>query len=292
MAYGNWQMRRHKQVRHISPRQKRLGQVFLRDPSIVEHIVASTQITPDETLLEIGPGRGALTIALARQARALYAIELDSRYADDLRQRFATVSHVHIIQADARTYDYGQLPKPLVVVANLPYSVGMVILRRLFACREQLLRLIIMLQKEVAARLLAQPGTSAYGAVSVFFQYYANIQHCLTVSRHAFTPVPAVDSTVLRLIPFSPLPWPSQNEGFFFSMVKRAFAHRRKTLRTNLLTAYQPSLTRAQLAEIFAAFPLPENARPQDLHVSQFVQLAEALHRLLSDGKAACRGEL
>jgi 16S rRNA (adenine1518-N6/adenine1519-N6)-dimethyltransferase len=282
----------HRRTRASTPRRKRLGQIFLRDPLVVESILASAQLAPHETVLEIGPGRGALTMPLSQQVGTLYTIEIDAAYADDLRRRFVAAPHVHIIQADARRYDYGQLPGPLVVVANLPYSMGLAILRELFVFRTQLSRLIVMLQREVATRLLVSPGASAYSAVSVFFQYYADIHHCLAVSRHAFTPVPAVDSTVLALVPFAPLPWPSSDEHFFFQVVKCAFAHRRKTLRANLLAAQHLSLTRASLADIFTALHLTEQVRPQELHVAQFVQLSETLHRLLPQGKTASGGEL
>jgi 16S rRNA (adenine1518-N6/adenine1519-N6)-dimethyltransferase len=269
--------------------RKRLGQIFLRDPLIIEQIVMSAALAPHDIVLEVGPGRGALTGALSQRAQALYAIEIDRRYAESLGQRFAAQPHVHIVHADARQYDYARLPAPLVVVANLPYSMGLPILRRLFVFRQRLSRLIIMLQKEVAARFLAQPGTSAYSALSVYFQYYADIRHCFEVSRHAFTPVPAVDSTVLSLTPFATLPWPNAPETFFLSLVKCAFAHRRKTLRANLLSASHLSLTKVQLAEIFSTLQWPENMRPQELHVAQFAQLAAALHGLLPQGKAAGR---
>ena len=200
----------------VSRYRKRFGQVFLRDARVVENILQSADIASHETVLEIGPGRGVLTTALSQRAKSFYAIELEARYADTLQRRFATSPHIHIIQADARKYDYGQLPDALVVVANLPYSMAMPILRHLFAYRQHLSRLIIMLQHEVAARLLASPNTHAYSALSVFFQYYAAIHHCFDVSRHAFTPVPGVDSTVLSLAPYTVLPWASTNEAFFF----------------------------------------------------------------------------
>jgi 16S rRNA (adenine1518-N6/adenine1519-N6)-dimethyltransferase len=283
-------MSRHAQ--HITRHRKRLGQIFLRDPLVSERIVMSAALRSYETVLEIGPGRGALTDALSQCVQALYAIEIDKRYADALGQRFASQPHVHLIHADARDYDYTQLPAPLVVVANLPYSMGLPILRRLFAFRQHLSRLIIMLQQEVASRLLAPPGASAYGALSVFFQYYADIHRCFEVSRHAFTPIPAVDSTVLSITPFPALPWPSTNEPFFLRIVKCAFTHRRKTLRSNLLAALQPDLTRAQLAEIFSALHLTDNMRPQELHIAQFVELADTLHGFLPDGKSAGRPQL
>jgi 16S rRNA (adenine1518-N6/adenine1519-N6)-dimethyltransferase len=283
-------MPRH--TKHITRHRKRLGQIFLRDPLVVERIVICAALTSHDAVLEIGPGRGALTGALSQRVQALYAIEIDTRYAEALYQRFAAQPHVHIIHADARDYDYTQLPAPLVVVANLPYSMGLPILRRLFALRHHLSRLIIMLQKEVAVRLLAQPGASAYSALSVFFQYAAEIRHCFEVSRYAFTPVPAVDSTVLSFTPFASLPWPSTNEPFFWRIVKCAFTHRRKTLRANLLAALQPDLTRAQLTETFNALHLTDNMRPQELPIAQFVQLADTLHSLLQNSKLAGRHQL
>jgi 16S rRNA (adenine1518-N6/adenine1519-N6)-dimethyltransferase len=271
----------------LSRHRKRYGQIFLRDPLVVEKILQSAALAPTDTVLEIGPGRGALTGALCQHAGVLYALEIEAAYVDDLRRRFAPWPQVHIIQADASRYDYGQLPASLVVVANLPYSMGMPILRRLFTYRQRLSRLIVMLQQEVAARLLASPGTRAYGGLSVLFQYYAAIRCCFGVSRHAFTPVPAVDSTVLSLTPYTTLPWPSSDERFFVRLVKLAFTHRRKTLRTNLLIAPQLSLTKAELDEVCTPLQLPAHIRPQELHVSQFVQLAARLHRLMTDRKAA-----
>jgi 16S rRNA (adenine1518-N6/adenine1519-N6)-dimethyltransferase len=266
----------------IPSHRKRLGQIFLRDPLVVERILQSASLAPDDIVLEVGPGRGILTAALAQRTHALYAIEIDAHYAHTLQQRFASATHVHIIEADARFYDYELLPQPLVVVANLPYSMGMAILQRLLTFRQRLSRLVIMLQKEVAARLLALPNSSAYGALSVCFQYYARITHNFDVSRHAFAPVPAVDSSVITLRPFATLPWPACDAGWLFRLVKTAFAHRRKTLRTNLLAAFPQALTRTVLAGVFTDLALNEHARAQELSVYQFVQLAQALQRLCS----------
>ena len=260
--------------------RKRLGQIFLRDPLVVERILQSACLAPDDIVLEVGPGRGILTAALAQRTRALYAIEVDAHYARTLQQHFASATHVHVIEADARFYDYELLPQPLVVVANLPYSMGLAILQRLLTFRQRLSRLVIMLQKEVAARLLAQPHSSAYGALSVFLQYYARITHNFDVSRHAFTPVPAVDSSVITLRPFPVLPWPACDDRWLFRIVKNAFAHRRKTLRANLLAAFPQTLTRTALAAVFTDLALTEHARAQELPVHQFVQLAQALQSL------------
>ena len=265
--------------------RKRLGQIFLRDALVVEQILQSASLAPHDTVLEIGPGRGILTAALARRTPALYAIEIDAHYARTLQQHFTSAPHVRIIEADARFYDYGLLPQPLVVVANLPYSMGMAIVQRLLTFRQRLSRLVIMLQKEVAERLLALPNSSAYGALSVFLQYYARPTYNFDVSRHAFAPVPAVDSSVITLVPFPVLPWPACDERWLFRLVKSAFAHRRKTLRANLLAAFPGVLTRMVLAGVFTALELNEQARAQELHVHRFVQLAQALQRLPGVGE-------
>lgn len=273
-------------TRPISYRRKRLGQVFLRDRSVVEKIIQTAALTAGETVLEIGPGRGILTTALARQATTLYALEIDRRYVQAMLQQFETTSHVHILQADARVYDYAQLPQPLVVVANLPYQAGMAILTQLFRFRQRLSRLVVMLQKEVAARLLARPNSSAYSATSVLFQYYARLRHGFEVSRHAFIPVPAVDSTVMTLTPYPALPWQGHDEQFFRRVVRHAFSHRRKLLRGNLLSFPEAPLSQAIIAQAFAALGLGSNARAQELPVAQFVQLSETLRLLASKGDA------
>ena len=258
----------------------------MRDRSVVDKIMQRAALTAGETALEIGPGRGILTTALAEQAAALYALEIDPRYARAMLQQFAAASHVHILQADARTYDYDQLPKPLVVVANLPYQAGMAILTQLFRSRHRLSRLVVMLQKEVAARLLAEPNSSSYSATSVFFQYHAALGHGFEVSRHAFTPVPAVDSAVIILTPYAESPWQHHDEQFFFRVVRQAFTHRRKLLRGNLLSLPDAPLSQAVIAQTFAALGLDSNARAQELTVVQFIQLSETLRQLVANGGA------
>jgi 16S rRNA (adenine1518-N6/adenine1519-N6)-dimethyltransferase len=265
----------------ISAYRKRLGQVFLRDPLAIEKILQHAQLATDETILEIGPGGGALTRAIASRGNTLFALEIDAHYVQTLQQHFASIPHVHIIQADARHYNYTQLPNPLVVLANLPYSTGTHILRHLFTYRDRLSRLIIMLQKEVAERLLAKPGTHAYSGLSIFFQYHAAVHKCFDVSRHAFTPRPEVDSTVLQLEPFSTSPWPSSNPQFLFTLIKCAFAHRRKTLRKNLLAVPDWHLNAADVESVLNHLDLHQMIRPQELDVSQFVALAKALQPLL-----------
>ncbi len=267
--------------KNTSQYRKRFGQVFLRDPLMVERIVMRAQLEPGETVLEIGPGRGALTGALAKCADSLYALEIERPFVDALQQRFADQPHVHLIQGDARRYDYDQLPHPLVVISNLPYSTGTHILRHLLTYRQHLSRLIVMVQKEVADRFLAATGSKSYSGLSVFFQYYTAIERCFDVPPQAFYPNPAVDSTVLHIQPFATPQWPGTDERFLFQLVKCAFAHRRKTLRKNLLAVAQWQLSEADLATIWSDLAFASTIRPQELSPAQFVALAGAVQRLL-----------
>jgi 16S rRNA (adenine1518-N6/adenine1519-N6)-dimethyltransferase len=261
--------------------RKRFGQVFLRDSLVVEQIMMRAQIAPGETVLEIGPGRGAMTGALAERASTLYALEIEQPFVEALQQRFADRPHVHLIQADARRYDYDQLPPPLVVVANLPYSTATHILRHLLTYRQRLSRLIVMVQKEVAERFAAATGSKSYSGLSVFFQYHAAIERCFDVPPQAFSPNPAVESTVLHIAPYATPPWPSADEHFLFQLVKCAFAHRRKTLRKNLLAVAQWQLSEADLAAIWTELSFASTLRPQELSPAQFVALAAAIQPLL-----------
>lgn len=258
-----------------SEARKRLGQVFLRDPQTIGQILAHAALQSSEHVLEIGPGQGALTGSLAQAAAALYALEIDPYYVAFLQRLH--LPHTTIIQSDARLYDYALLPAPLVVVANLPYSTGIAILQRLLSFRGRFSRLILMLQQEVVDRLLAAPGSSAYGSLSVMVQYYAMLQPCLRVSRDAFTPVPAVDSAVIALYPFTVLPHVCQDTTLLWQVVRCAFSHRRKVLRSNLLSLPGRSMNRADVAAIFAALQLHDNVRAQEVSVAQFVQLTNLL---------------
>jgi 16S rRNA (adenine1518-N6/adenine1519-N6)-dimethyltransferase len=261
--------------------RKRFGQVFLRDSVVAEQIVRRAQLAPGDTVLEIGPGKGALTGTLAECASTLYALEIEPPFVQVLQQRFADRPHVHLIQADARQYDYAQLPHPLVVVANLPYSTATHILRHLLTYRQRLSRMVVMVQKEVAERFTAVTGSTSYSGLSVFFQYYTAIEHCFDVPPQAFSPNPTVDSTVLHVEPFITHPWRSSDEHFLFQLVKCAFAHRRKTLRKNLLAVAQWQLSEADLAAIWTQLAFTSTTRPQELHPAQFVALAEAVKPLL-----------
>lgn len=225
----------------LAGRRRALGQHFLRDSRIAEAIVGIAHLAREDLCVEIGPGEGALTFLLAERAGRLLALELDEALAERLRPRLASLAHVQVRLADARSFDYSSLPalKPspggrVVVVGNLPYSVSKPILERLVAARTAVTEMVLTLQKEVAERVAAGPGSKRYGALSVLTQLYCDVRLALTIPPGAFRPPPKVDSAVLHLRVLAAPRVPVGDEGSFHRLVKAAFSQRRKTLANAL----------------------------------------------------------
>jgi len=217
-------------------RQRRaLGQHFLRDPGIARAIVDLVAPTANDLVVEIGPGEGALTGELARCGARLVALEVDAALVTGLRARFPGVEVVH---ADARRWDYRALVRPaggrVVVVGNLPYSVGKPILMALVAARTAIDEMALMLQREVAERVAAPPGGKIYGSLSVLTQLYCDVRVALRVPPGAFRPAPKVDSAVLHLRVLGAPRVPLADERRFHAVVRAAFGQRRKMLANAL----------------------------------------------------------
>ena len=185
---------------HPRPK-KRFGQHFLISPTILAGIIRLAELTQDDMVLEIGAGTGTLTEALADRVQRVIALELDQELIVPLRQRFATKPQVEIVQADALTFDWKTLPYPIKVVANLPYGTAVAILLRLLAQRTRLQATIVMVQREVAERLCALPGTKDYGSLTLLTQWYAQAHKGFHVPPSAFSPPPKVRSTVVKMTP-------------------------------------------------------------------------------------------
>ena len=216
----------------LPPPRKRLGQHFLSDSAKIEEIVAA--IGPSDTLVEIGPGRGALTFSLAGQTRHLIAIEKDTDLAMYLEQQFADNPNVEIRCADALHEDLSAYPKGLRLAGNLPYNVATALLQRWMGLRTHLADLTVMVQREVALRLAAPPGDPSRGQLSVAVQLLMQVEPLLEVEPECFEPPPQVVSTVVRLVPKESLPIREEERKDFMRLVRQAFASRRKTLRNNL----------------------------------------------------------
>ena len=253
---------------------KRLGQNFLIDPNIVRKIVALAELSPNDHVLEIGPGRGILTEALSRTAGHVTAIEVDSRLHAYLETKQAELPNVELVCDDALAYPVESLPMGTVVVANLPYYISTPLLFRLLDQRGRFPRMVLMLQDEVADRLVAQPGGSDYGVLSVMAQYAADITKAFRVSAQCFRPRPDVASAVVRLRMKERTRLSQQEEVAFRVLVKAAFAHRRKTLVNSLR---DEGYELHPVIETLQRLDIAPTRRAETFSVEEFLRLAFAL---------------
>ncbi|HEX8751373.1 MAG TPA: 16S rRNA (adenine(1518)-N(6)/adenine(1519)-N(6))-dimethyltransferase RsmA [Nitrospira sp.] len=262
--------------RSFPPANKRLGQNFLIDSNIIRKIIATAELSSDDTVLEIGPGRGILTDALSRAARRVVAVEIDPQLHRLLQERQPGWSNVEIMCGDALNYPLETLPNGTIVVANLPYYISTPLLFRLLEHRRRFPRLILMLQNEVADRLVAKAGSEDYGVLSVMAQYAADITKVFRVSAQCFRPRPEVGSAVALLRTKQGTLLPPQEESSFTGLVKGAFAHRRKTLVNSLRDeGFDPHIVISALTDM----GIPPTARAETLTLEQFTQLTGRLNR-------------
>lgn len=252
--------------------KKSLGQNFLRDANISRKIIGSLNIQPSDCVLEIGPGEGALTEHLAAAAGKLILVELDDRIVERLRETFGRP--VEILHQDILTVDLEELAQrqrtSLRVVGNIPYNITSPILFHILDHRTAVNDATLMMQKEVARRLVASSGGKEYGILSVFCQLYADTRLLFDVSPNAFIPKPKVISSVVRLKPLQEPRYGIEDEEFFRRMVRNVFGKRRKTLRNSLSYFFNESVdvssTTADLAR-----------RPEDLSIQELVELSNEL---------------
>lgn len=267
----------------LAPR-KSLGQHFLVDQNVISRMVDLAEVGSRDAVLEIGPGVGALTDVLAVRAARLYIVEYDRGLAAVLRRKFADHGEVKVIEGDALEVDLrGEIPETEVkVVASLPYNVSVPILFRLIEERHVFPDVTVMVQKEVADRLLAKVDTRAYGAPSVLFQLYAQPIGRFRVSSSAFYPRPQVASEVVR-VRFSPSPRVAVEEPrLMTAIVRAAFNQRRKMLRNAVQTLTDPiALPATTWDEIFAAAGIDGRVRGETLDLAAFARLSDATSKAL-----------
>ncbi len=252
-------------ARAVTPKSKpKLGQHFLAHELAASRIIEALGDVSQSTVLEIGPGRGVLTSLLAPRTRRLIAIELDRVLAAQLRMRFALDPNVEIIEGDVLAIDFStllgpkpgasrpgliQAPEPVSVVGNLPYYITTDILLRLFEFRQNFSTIVIMVQKEVADRLAAAPGSREYGLLSATAQLYAKVERLFTLPPGAFSPPPKVHSSVVRLTMSPKLDSLQVEEEGFIRFLKLSFGQKRKTLWNNLKTEYASAPLKEALGE-------------------------------------------
>ena len=259
------------------PAIKRLGQNFLIDPNIIRKIMALADLTATDAVLEIGPGRGILTEALCRVAGHVTAIEVDPRLHAFLTERTAHLHNLTLILGDAMTSPIEHFPMGTIVVANLPYYLSTPLLFRLLAQGTRFARLILMLQNEVANRLVAKPGSSDYGVLSVMAQYAAHISKAFKVSGQCFRPRPEVDSAVVLLRTHARRSIRPQEEEQFAALVRAAFAHRRKTLSNSLR---DEGYDVRKVEQALMALHFTPTVRAETLSLEEFLTFTHHIHGL------------
>ena len=252
------------------PARKHLGQNFLVDPNIVRKIVEAAAITSDETVLEIGPGRGSLTRALCAVAGRVQAVEVDPRLCAYLRECLADCPNLELYEGDALHWPLDQLPLQSAVVANLPYYLSTPLLFRLLDARPRLSRAVVMLQAEVAHRLVASPGAKDYGALSVAVQRAAQPRVLFRVSPNCFRPRPEVASAVVSLTMVRST-LSAEVERICQRLVRSAFAHRRKRVVNSLRDEGWPT---EQVGVVEQALAPRPDRRAEDVSPAEFVEIA------------------
>lgn len=265
--------------------KKSLGQNFLIDPNILRNIVGHADLTKDSAAIEVGPGIGALTEHLARQAGKVVSFEIDQRLLPVLEDTLFPYDNVEIIHSDVLKANVKEVIdtqlagyEDIMVVANLPYYVTTPILMKLLLEGLPLRGMVVMMQKEVADRISAKPGTKAYGSLSIAVQYYMQAEIAMIVPKTVFMPQPNVDSAVLRLIRHDTPPVQVKDEDFFFTVTKAAFAQRRKTLLNNLQS--QLPNGKARKEEILVALEeagIEPTRRGETLSIEEFGKLSDHL---------------
>ena len=236
--------------------KKRLGQHFLTDPNILQRIVDFSRVGPSDCVVEIGSGRGALTKTIAERVKRVIAIEIDHDLVKTLRTSVPT--NVQIVEQDALAADLAMIsPEPYHLLGNLPYNIATPLFERFIQARSHIRSVTVMIQKEVADRILARPGNREYSPLSIGIQYYADVEDGFRVPQGAFTPKPKVDSAVIRLIWRHNVP----DSTALMKFVQRAFRARRKKLVNNLLAIHRGN-NRTQLADTLKSIGIDSNARP------------------------------
>lgn len=259
-------------MKHIA--KKRFGQNFLTDQSVITSLVEAISPQPDDLMVEIGPGLGALTKPLLQKLNLLHVVEIDRDIIAWMQQEYLKPSvgkqnNINIHNADALKFDFTSLGDHLRVTGNLPYNISTPILFHLLDNVSHITDMHFMLQKEVVERMVAAPSTAAYGRLSVMLQYRLQMEYLITVPPEAFSPAPKVESAFVRCVPHATLPFVATDEALFAKVVLAAFGQRRKTLRNTLKGMLDD--------DGFTALNINSQLRAENLSVADFVTIANHL---------------
>lgn len=262
--------------------KKQFGQNFISDPALLDRIADVCDWQVGDVALEIGPGAGTLTRAIAARADKVLSIEIDQRLAPLLEETLADCGNAHLVFGDALKADLDALMQQELgwtgrykLVASLPYYITTPLIMHVLEDCANVDELVIMVQKEVGERLTARPGSKAYGAVTVMVQYAGTVERAFDVGRRAFTPAPDVDSTILHIVPYKERPLAAKDDALLRRVVKAAFSQRRKTLRNSLQSL---GCEKSRIAQALSACGIEDGRRAETLSVAEFVALADAFY--------------
>ena len=266
--------------------QKKFGQNFLIDERVLEKIISAAEVNKDDFVLEIGPGIGTMTQYLAENAREVMAVEIDKNLIPILSDTLSAYDNVSILNADILKVDIAKIVeeknggKPVKVVANLPYYITTPIIMGLLESHVPLANITVMVQKEVAERMQAEPGTKEYGALSLAVQYYAKPYLAANVPPNCFMPRPNVGSAVIRLDCLNRVPIEVSDEKLMFRLIRASFNQRRKTLQNGLANSPELSFSKEEIKSALEAMELSPTIRGEKLSLAQFAALADELKKI------------
>lgn len=285
MRIADYSVTRAVLERHGFTFKKSFGQNFLTDTNILQKIVDTAEIDKNVNVIEIGPGIGALTEFLAENAAEVMAFEIDDRLIPILADTLRDFDNVKVINEDilksdlqSRIKEFANPDLPIKVVANLPYYITTPILMHLIESKIPFAEFVVMMQKEVADRISAEPNTKAYGSLSIAVQYYMTAKVAFVVPRTVFIPAPNVDSAILKMTRREQPLVQVKDEDFFFRVSKISFVHRRKTLWNNLRSHFgKADETKAKLEQALEIAEIKPSIRGEALSIAEFAKLADAL---------------
>lgn len=265
--------------------KKSLGQNFIIDANILRKMIAFSGIHSEAGVIEIGPGIGSLTEQLALSAQKVVALEIDQRLIPILRAELAnydniTIVHADVLKTELQSFitDYFPEQEEIYVVANLPYYITTPILLHLLQPNDRMKRITVMMQKEVAERIVAKPNTKAYGSLSIAVQYYSTPQIVMDVPKTVFIPQPNVTSSILSLEMLDTPPIEVTDETAFFNFVQACFAHRRKTIRNNLTTYLKEKHSKEKIEAMLIQAGIDEKRRAESLTMKEFATLFSVIN--------------
>ena len=259
--------------------RKRLGQHFLVDRNILNKVIRAARVGKEDVVVEVGPGLGGMTLALAREVKKVIAIEIDRKLVAILKEKVAGHPNVEVVESDILKVDFKHLLEkeghPIKVVANLPYQISTPLLFRFIESKEAFSTFTLMLQKEVAERMVAPPGKKEYGPLSIFVQMFLDVSIRFSIKPSAFSPPPKVESAVVHMV-WKEKPMVQKNdEEWFKRVVKGSFAYRRKTLFNALKHSELP--IHESIGSSMEKIGIDPRRRPETLTIEEFTKLAEAL---------------